>query len=548
MDRRRWLLPALMLAATLVATSCTTAPAQTPTPGATGTPAATGTPSTTGTPAATGTPSTTGTPAPTGSPTTQPSGTLTIAQQAILPRPDPYALTTNMEHSIVLAMYDPLSRVDEEGNLTLFLAREWVPETDTSWLVHLKEGVMWSDGTEFTAEDVVFTINRMKDPNTGTIWTAVYAYIESAEAVDTYTVRIHTTRKVVNLPQDYGRMSMMPKAAFESMGADAFFANPVTSGPFKFVELVPGERFVLEANMDYHLGPPRVQNLIIKQVPDAATRVAEAVTGASDIVFDIPPTEIQRINDSGLAEVLAYPGVGRILLEFAIATTPELENPLIREAVFLAIDTEAINDAIYDGAGGLQDGWLDRHTFGKSPNTQSHGYDPVRARDLLAQANFPNGMPIDFTIRTPDGLLTEDVGLVVDDMLQQAGFQTNFETVEAAEFVRRTNDAAHTGLYMRGSRNSTGDPDQIMRAFDPKREDKFILDPTLEAMIDAQAGEPDPTVRAQLVAAVDEYIHENFISFNMLTWPGIESINNRVEGFIPSPFEVRWFHMVSVTE
>ena len=477
-----------------------------------------------------------------------PSGTLTIAQQAILPRPDPYALTTNMEHSIVLSMYDPLSRVDEEGNLTYFLAESYEPEGDDAWLVHLKPGVKWSDGTEFTAEDVVFTINRMKDPETGTIWTAVYSYIDSAEVVDDYTVRINTTRKVVNLPQDYGRMSMMPKAAFESMGADAFFAAPVTSGPFKFVSMVPGERIELEANPDYHLGAPKVQNLVFKQVPDAATRVAEAVTGASDIVYDIPPTEIDNINNSGVAEVLAFPGVGRIVLEFAIATTPELEDPRVREAAFLAIDADGINQAIYNGAGGAQTGWMDRHTFGQNKDLVSHGYDPERAKQLLAEAGYPNGLPMPFTIRTPDGLLTEDVALVINENLKAVGFQTDFKTLEANEFTQLRNDSGLKGLFLQGSRNSTGDPDQILRSYDPARESKYIFDDELTALINAQASEADPAIREGLVAETDKYIHDNFIGYNVLTWPGIESVNKRVSGYVPSPFEVRWFLNAAVSE
>jgi peptide/nickel transport system substrate-binding protein len=478
-----------------------------------------------------------------------PSGTLTVAQQAILPRPDAYALTTNMEFSIQYAMYDPLSRVNEEGELTYYLAESYEPESDTSWIVHLKQGVLWSDGEEFTADDVVFSIEHMLNPDTGTIWTAVYSYIESAEAIDDYTVRVNTTRQVVNLPQDWGRMSMLPRHAFEEMGADAFFENPVTSGPFKFVEMVPGERIVLEAYEDYHLGPPQVQTLIFKQVPDAATRVAEALTGESDIVFDIPPTEMDRVNESGVAEIVAYPGVGRLLVEFAIATTPALEDPRVREAVFLAIDADAINDAIYGGFGGDQTGWFDRHTFGKNESIESHGYDPERARELLAEAGYPDGLEIPFTIRTPDGLLSEDVGLVINDMLNAAGFITEFRTLEAAEFTQLTNvDGTMEGIFMRGSRNSTGDPDQILRALDPTREGKFIADEELQELILAQGSEPDPEARAEIVAQIDQYIHDNFLSYNVITWPGIEAVNNRVSGFVPSPFEVRSFHQVSVTD
>jgi peptide/nickel transport system substrate-binding protein len=478
-----------------------------------------------------------------------PSGTLTVAQQAILPRPDAYSLTTNMEFSIQYAMFDPLSRVNEEGELTYYLADSYEVESETSWIVHLKEGVLWSDGTEFTAEDVVFSIEHMLDPDTATIWTAVYSYVESGEVIDDYTVRVNTTRQVVQLPQDWGRMSILPKAAFESMGADAFFQNPVTSGPFKFVENVPGERMVLEAYEDYHMGPPRVQTLIFKQVPDAATRVAEALTGESDIVMDIPPTEMERVNESGVAEVVAYPGVGRLVMEFAIATTPELEDPRVREAVFLAIDADAINEAIYSGFGGDQTGWFDRHTFGQNTELESHGYDPERARELLAEAGYPDGLPMPFTIRTPDGLLSEDVGLAVNDMLNAAGFITEFTTLPAADFTKLTNvDGTMTGLFMRGSRNSTGDPDQILRAYDPTREGKFINDEELQELILAQGSEPDPDARAEIVAEIDAYLHDNFLGYNIITWPGIEAVNNRVSGYTPSPFEVRWFHEVSVSD
>lgn len=478
-----------------------------------------------------------------------PSGTLTVAQQAILPRPDAYSLTTNMEFSLQYAMFDPLSRVNEEGELTYYLAESYEVESDTSWIVHLKPGVLWSDGTEFTADDVVFSIEHMLDPDTATIWTAVYSYVESGEVIDDYTVRVNTTRQVVNLPQDWGRMSMLPREAFESMGADAFFADPVTSGPFTFVENVPGERMVLEANLDYHLGPPQVETLIFKQVPDAATRVAEALTGESDIVFDIPPTEMERVNESGVAEVVAYPGVGRLVMEFATATTPVLEDPRVREAVFLAIDAESINEAIYGGFGGDQTGWFDRHTFGKNPDIVAHGYDPDRARELLAEAGYPDGLEIPFTIRTPDGLLSEDVGLAINDMLNAAGFITQFSTLDAAEFTRLTNvDGTMTGLFMRGSRNSTGDPDQILRAYDPTREGKFITDEGLQELILAQGSEPDVDARRAIVEEIDAYIHDNFLGYTIITWPGIEAVSTRVSGFVPSPFEVRWFHGVSVSD
>src|SRR5687768_1651699 len=477
---------------------------------------------------------------------TEPTGTLTISQAQIVPRMDPYALTTNSHFSIYYSVWDPLSRVDEQGKLVHYLAESWQNESPTAWIVKLKKGVKWHDGSPFTAKDVVFSVQRLLDPETKTIWTAAYSYVTGAEAVDDSTVRIKTKSLVVNVPQDFGRMQMMPKDAFEKLGKDGYLASPIGTGPFKFVKMAAGQSITLEANMDYHLGPPKVKTLIWKQVPDPATRVAELLSGASDIVIGLPPNEVSCINSSPSAKVIAGGSVIRMILNFAISTTPELQNPRVREAVVRAVDVNAINKAIYDGKAGAQTGWLDKHSFGYNKDLKPYTYDPELSKKLLADAGFPSGMPLTFQMRKGDFLLVDEVALAVVDYLKKVGFQVKFESYENAAFTAMRAQKAYKGVYLLASRNSTGDPDQVFRGLDPKREDLYLLDKELERLIDAQASEPDAEKRAVKVGAVDKYIHDNYLAYNLMTVPALDGTSSRVGDFRQSPFDIYSVHQLSV--
>jgi peptide/nickel transport system substrate-binding protein len=311
-----------------------------------------------------------------------PTGTLTIAQLALLPRADPYAVTANAEHSIVYSVWDPLTRVDEEGNAKNYLAESWQNESANSWIVKLKKGVKWHDGSDFTAKDVVFSIDRIRDPNCKCIWHTAYNYVEGGEIVDDHTVRIKTKTMQVGLPVDFGRVAMIPKDAWEKMGEDQYFQTPVGTGPFKLTKIAPGESWTLEANENYHMGVPKVKTLVWKQIKDPATRVAELLSGTSDIVIGLPPNELQRIDASPNAHTVVGPSVIRVMMDFPLSTTPELKDKRVREAAVRSINVDAINNATYGGKAGKQNGHFDKHSFGYNKECKPHTYDPARAKQL----------------------------------------------------------------------------------------------------------------------------------------------------------------------
>ena len=475
-----------------------------------------------------------------------PRGTLTFVQSLLPLVADPHVEFLNSSFHVQYAMFDPLARVNEEGRLTPYLATSWKLESPTSWVFELRKNVKWHDGAPFTSKDVVFSISRILDPATRSIWGRIYSFVERAEAIDDTTVRIRTKTPSVAVPQDFGRMAMLPKDQFERMGKDAFFAKPVGTGPFKFLRQVRGEEIVMEANSSYWGGPPKVKTLVFKQVPDEATRVAELLAGTADIVDGIPPADAARVNASGRATVIFAPTVRRVLLDFAVLTTPELKDRRVRVAVAHAINGRAINTAVFGGQAGKQTGWLDRFSWGYNQTLKPYIYDPARSKRLLAEAGFPNGLPLTFMMGRGRFLLDHEVGLAIADFLNKAGFTVDFKVFEWGVFASMRTRKEFKGVFMLSSGNSTGEPDQVFRSFDSQREALYIVDPKLDDLIHEQMGEGDRVKRAKMVAAVDAYVHENMLSFNLMTIPGVYGLNKRVRDFRPSPFEIFTFTNVSV--
>ncbi|MGQ0569093.1 MAG: ABC transporter substrate-binding protein [Armatimonadota bacterium] len=475
-----------------------------------------------------------------------PRGTLTFVQSLLPLTPDPHVEFLNSSFHVQYAMFDPLARVNEDGKLTPYLATSWKWESPTSWVFELRRNVRWHDGAPFTSKDVVWSISRILDPATRSIWGRIYSFVERAEAIDDHTVRIRTKTPSVAVPQDFGRMAMLPKDQFERAGKDAFFQRPIGTGPFKFVRQVRGEQIVMEANLQYWGGPAKVKTLIFKGVTDEATRVAELLAGTADIVDGIPPADAQRVNASGRANVIFAPTVRRVLLDFAVLTTPELKDKKVRLAVAHAINTRAINIAVYGGQAGRQTGWLDRFSWGYNTSLKPYIYDPAKSKRLLAEAGFPNGLPLTFMMGRGRFLLDHEVGLAIADFLGKAGFTIDFKVFEWGTYSAMRTRKEFKGVYMLSSGNSTGEPDQVFRTFDSQREAIYIVDQKLDDLIHEQMGEPNREKRAKIVATVDAYVHENMLSFNLMTIPGVYGLNKRVTGFKPSPFEIFTFANVGV--
>lgn len=483
--------------------------------------------------------------APTETPPKGPQGTLTVLQGLLPIVPDPHKEYLTSSWNVNYAIYDPLTLVDENMKLIPKLATSWRLEAPTSWIFEIRKGVKFHDGSPLTAKDVVWSLARIRDPETKSIWGRIYSYVTDAEIVDEYTVRIKTAFPEVAVPQDFGRMCILPQEAFERMGEEEFFQHPIGSGPFKLVKNVPGEEIVMEANEDYWGGVPKVKTLVWRGVPEEATRVAELLSGRADVVHGIPASEADRIKKSDIASLALIKSVRNLYIDMDLRQPP-FDDIRCREAVALAIDAQAIIDSIYGGRAYLVGGWLSDYTWGQNPDLEPYPYDPERAKALLAEAGYPDGLSCKFTMGRGRFVQDEEVGLAIADQLGKAGFDIDFEVLEWGTYSTKMNAGELTGIHMVASGNTTGEPDQMLRSVDIDRNDVYIQSEELTDMVHKSMAEGDLDKRKQLIMAIDKKIHEEYLSLCIFALQDIYGVSNRVHGFQPSPNELMWFLDVSV--
>jgi peptide/nickel transport system substrate-binding protein len=371
---------------------------------------------------------------------------LTVALSSAPSSIDPHFATTGQNQQLSMVMFDRLVHIDEDGQFTEGLATEWeVSEDRLTWTFTLREGVSFHNGEEFTAEDVVFTIERIPEvPNSPAPFTQRLAAIESVEAVDGQTVEIRTNAPAPTLLTDLSTIYIVsrsigeaPSAAFDS-GEAAF-----GTGPFRFVSYTPGDRLVIERNDEYWGDPVDFEQITIRFIDNSAARVASLQAGEVDFIDAVPPNDLERLDQMAGIEVVAEPSARLIYmgLDQGDETTPqvraldgsEMENPFldhrVREALSLAINREALVDRIQFGSGAPAGQFAPEGIFGHNPDIEAPPYDIDRARDLLEDAGFGDGFRL--TVHGPSDRYVNDadVTLAVGQMWSQLGLEVEVETL-----------------------------------------------------------------------------------------------------------------------
>jgi len=186
--------------------------------------------------------------------------------------------------SLMTQTNDQLVIRDNKSELHPGLATKWEQIDPLTMRFHLRQGVKFTDGTEFTADDVAFTINFALDPQNAYAMVARINQIASATVVDKYTVDIKTKAVFPTLLRGLSDIIMQPKAYVEKVGANGFAVKPMGTGPFIFQEWVPGDHYTLTANKNYWGGAPKVDKIVIRTIPDGSTRVAALVAGEAQII------------------------------------------------------------------------------------------------------------------------------------------------------------------------------------------------------------------------------------------------------------------------
>ncbi|HEX7041370.1 MAG TPA: ABC transporter substrate-binding protein [Trueperaceae bacterium] len=306
---------------------------------------------------------------------------------------DPAMYRSRDTEAVLRNIFDSLVGATPEGQVVPMLAREWRAVDDTTFEFDLVEGVTFSNGEPLTAEDVVFTFERIiteggvdgqTSPRAGLL-----GPIDSVEAVDDHTVRFHYRETFPQglLEQALVHFQIVPKDYMEEVGVAGFTQQPIGSGPFVYVGGSLDSQVTLQRNESYWQGPPPLQTLVFRMMPEPSTRVAALLSGEVQIIQEVPGDLVDRIDSAPGVSVHTAPGTRAYFIELNVSKPP-FDDVRVRQALNYAIDWENILENIYRGRGQrLSTGFLPSG-FGYDPDLQPYPYDPDRARELLREAGY----------------------------------------------------------------------------------------------------------------------------------------------------------------
>ncbi|MBX6369570.1 MAG: ABC transporter substrate-binding protein [Rhodospirillales bacterium] len=443
---------------------------------------------------------------------------------------DPLYHNLDPNNQVARHIFDTLIDQDEKQRLRPALATSWKLVDESTWEFKLREGVKFHDGTPFTAEDVVFSIQRAeKVPNSPSAFTIYTKAAKEVVAVDPTTVRIKTDGPYPLLPNDLSNIRIQSKKAAEGKSTEDFNKGTATigTGPFKFVEWVPGDRLVLERNDNYWGEKAEWARVIFRPITSSGTRVAALLSGDVDFIDNVPPADIKRLKSD--PNVAIWQSVSNRIIYLHIDSDrdkspmvtdkqgqPLDKNPLkdvrVRKAISKAINRQGIVERVLDGVGIPAGQLLPEGFFGVSPNLHVEKYDPEGAKKLLAEAGWPNGFGL--TLHGPNNRYINDKDIVqaIAPMLSRIGIDTKVETMPANIFFSRGSKLEFS-LMLVGWGSGTGEASSplksLLATFDktkgwgPSNRGRYS-NPKLDAALDEALRTVDDAKREKLLQQATE--------------------------------------------
>ncbi len=388
---------------------------------------------------------------------------LVVGQAADVSTLDPQLSTVANDIFVTFNLFDNLIFRDRDLNLQPMLATEWTQVDDLTWEFTLREGVTFHNGEPFGADDVEFTIERTYDPAAETRVATVFTTVEDVIPVDDLTVQFKTKAPDPLLP---GRLAfyggqILPKDYFNEVGADQFGQAPVGTGPVSFVERVPDERLVLARNDDYWGEPIAVERVIFRPIPETAARIGALEAGEVDIITRVPPDQVERVQalENARAEQVLYNGLYVLVLN---TNRPPLDNQLVRQALALAIDREAIVEELWGGQGEVPTGPAIEGQFAFNPDLPPLPYDPDRARELLEEAGY-NGEPVVFETTSGSSVANDQaMAEAIAAMWEDVGVTVEIQVIESSVRAQKNTEKSFLGVFWSDPTDTLQDPDGMM--------------------------------------------------------------------------------------
>lgn len=410
--------------------------------------------------------------------------TLTLGYASETSSMDPHWHIVTPNSSVSQHIFDRLVHLDELQRPVPGLAVSWRPVDELTWEFKLRENVMFHSGAPFTADDVIFSYQRAQNVPGAIFNMRAYLADKTVEKVDERTILIKTAAPNPIVPNELSTTAVISKKIAENAGTNDYNSGKaaVGTGPYKFVEYVPGSQVVLERNDDYWGEKPDWKRVVIKPIPAGGARVAALQSANIDVIDNVPPADIAHleampglslVKDVANRVVLLSMDQGRKTSPFVRGKDgSEIANVFldrrVRQAIDLAIDKKAIADRILEGNGAPAEQFVPNGIFGHNPDIKLQTADPAKAKALLAEAGLADGFQL--TIHGPNDRFIRDTAVIqaVSQMLTRVGIAVQVDAMPGNVFYKRASGGGPEGgsefsFFLVGYSPATGEVSGALR-------------------------------------------------------------------------------------
>ena len=398
---------------------------------------------------------------------------------------DPHFHNLTPNNQIAHQIFGALIVQGPKQELNPGLAESWKPIDDLTWEFKLRKGVKFHDGSEFNADDVICSFKRAPDvPNSpGTF--GLYTKGKTAVKVDDFTVHFKTEKPYPLMANDVSTVNIVSDTAGCNATTDDFNKGKaaIGTGPYKFVEYVPGDRIVLARNDDYYGNKPDFASVTFKPIKSSPARVAALLAGDVNMINDVPTTDLGRLkkDDSlsiseGVSNRVIYLHMDQFREDSPYIKGNDgkpIKNPFLDErvrlAVSMAINRDAIVERVMEGQAIPAGQVLPDGFFGTSKKLQPMKYDPKAAKQLLVDAGYPDGWTM--TIHGPNDRYVNDARILeaIAQMMNRIGIKASVETLPRSVFFKRASRGGKDGqpefsFYLAGWGAGSGEASSPLRS------------------------------------------------------------------------------------
>jgi len=468
-----------------------------------------------------------------------PKGTLTIAQGIDADTLDPQVTSSSAVWSVTLNIYDTLITRDKDGRLQPALSVSWRSLNDTTWEVKLRPNVKFHNGEPMDAEAVKFSIMRVLDPNFKSVFGTVLGTIVRVDAVDSLTVRVVTKAPDPILPS---RLSMqhaqvLPPKYSDEAGPRGLARKPIGAGPYKFVSWQKDEAITLEAVPD-HWRKPKIGKVIFKPIPEGASRVAAIKTGAVDIAAAIPPMDFASIHQGDKTFGIHTTSNRAYLLNLDTLTFKPFQDRRVRQAINYAIDKQAIIKNTLNGYGKPIATSVIPEAFGHNPKINPYPCDLEKAKQLLAQAGYPNGFEVGFDTTSGRYPQDKEIAEVISGQLAKVGIQVKLQALEWGAFYDGVKAKKRAPIHNIGMSTELFDADNTFSLhFKAGTIWSRWNNPEFDKLVNTARTTLDEKVRQQALWKAGELQHDEapMVFLHQISY--LYGVNKRVKNWQPTSTE-----------